>query len=59
MKLRVCWSCGKHKTSIILYGYPVCRFCKATFDPEEAEMVVIETLKQGRLVTLKELRERV
>ena len=52
----ICWACGEQRPYNLKYGYLVCKTCEPTFNPEEAEEIVIETLKQGRLVPLKEIR---
>lgn len=49
----LCWKCGKKEATHTKYGYPICDDCdNKDFDPEEMEMVVIESLKEGMLKPL-------
>jgi len=52
-----CWKCGKKEATQEIYGYPVCDDCE-DIDPEEMEMVVIESLGKGRITALDELDQR-
>lgn len=45
-----CWKCGKREATRDVYGYPVCEECSDDLDPEEMEMVVIESLGKGEIV---------
>lgn len=51
-----CWKCGNKPVVGQRYGYPVCQECMddEDFDPEEMEMVVIESIGAGRIVSLDE-----
>ena len=58
-KREICWVCGKREAVTEVYGYPVCEVCKKKgIDPEELEMVVIESVEEGRIVPYEEIKRR-
>ncbi|MEA1997724.1 MAG: hypothetical protein U9N61_00150 [Euryarchaeota archaeon] len=53
-----CWKCGKREATQEQYGYPVCDECADEgINPEEMEMVVIESRRRGKIVPLDSIDE--
>lgn len=52
----MCWNCGKREATQIVYGYPVCNECE-DIDPEEMELVVIESLAKGHIIPLDTIKK--
>ena len=55
----MCWNCGKREATKIVYGYPICDGCaEEGIDPEEMELVVIESIDEGHLTPLDTINRK-